>query len=70
MEIRQLEALVSIADHGTFSAAAEVLGTVQSNISIRIARLESELGTGTTARLTFPPDRWMNAPGRALAANQ
>ena len=32
--------------------------------------LESELGTGTTARLTFPPDRVMNAPGRALAANQ
>jgi LysR family hydrogen peroxide-inducible transcriptional activator len=45
MEIRQLEALVGIADHGTFSGAAEVLGTVQSNISTRIARLENELGT-------------------------
>src|ERR1035437_2176562 len=45
MEIRQLEALVGIADHGTFSSAADVLGTVQSNISNRIARLESELGT-------------------------
>jgi LysR family nitrogen assimilation transcriptional regulator len=45
MEIRQLEALVGIADEGTFSGAANVLGTVQSNISNRIARLESELGT-------------------------
>jgi DNA-binding transcriptional LysR family regulator len=45
MEIRQLEALVGIADHGTFSSAAEALGTVQSNISNRIARLETELAT-------------------------
>jgi len=52
MEIRQLEALVGIADHGTFSSAAEVLGTVQSNISTRIARLESELGTELVNRAT------------------
>ena len=45
MDIRQLEALVGIADHGTFSAAADALGTVQSNISTRIARLEAELAT-------------------------
>lgn len=45
MEIRQLEALVAIADHRTFSRAAEALGTVQSNISNRIARLEAELAT-------------------------
>jgi DNA-binding transcriptional LysR family regulator len=52
MEIRQLEALVGIADHGTFSGAAEVLGTVQSNISTRIARLEGELGTELVNRAT------------------
>jgi DNA-binding transcriptional LysR family regulator len=45
VEIRQLEALIGIADHGSFSGAAEVLGTVQSNISNRIAHLETELGT-------------------------
>ena len=45
VEIRQLEALIGIADHGSFSGAAEVLGTVQSNISNRIAHLERELGT-------------------------
>lgn len=44
MEIRQLEALVGIADHRTFSAAADALGTVQSNISSRISKLEHELG--------------------------
>jgi DNA-binding transcriptional LysR family regulator len=52
VEIRQLEALVSISDHGTFSSAAAVLGTVQSNISNRIARLEDELGTELVNRST------------------
>jgi molybdate transport repressor ModE-like protein len=45
MEVRQLSALVAIADHGTFSAAAKALFTVQSNVSSHIARLERELGT-------------------------
>ncbi len=45
MEVRQLSALVAIADHGTFSAAARALFTVQSNVSNHIARLERELGT-------------------------
>lgn len=52
MEIRQLEALIGIADHGSFSGAAEVLGTVQSNISNRIAHLEGELGTELVNRST------------------
>jgi len=52
MDIRQLEALVGIADHRTFSRAADALGTVQSNISNRIARLEDELGTELVNRST------------------
>ena len=52
MEIRQLEALISISEHGTFSRAAEALGTVQSNISNRVARLERELGTELIDRAT------------------
>jgi DNA-binding transcriptional LysR family regulator len=44
MEIRHLQALTAISDHGTFSAAADHLNTVQSNISAHIARLERELG--------------------------
>jgi LysR family hydrogen peroxide-inducible transcriptional activator len=45
MELRHLQALTAISDHGTFSAAADHLGTVQSNISAHVARLEKELGT-------------------------
>lgn len=44
MELRQLHALIAIADHGSFSAAATALHTVQSNVSSHIARLERELG--------------------------
>lgn len=44
MELRHLQALVAINDHGTFSAAADHLGTVQSNVSAHVARLEQELG--------------------------
>src|SRR3954470_19864173 len=44
MDLRQLAALVAIADTGTFSAAADSLHTVQSNVSTHIARLERELG--------------------------
>ena len=44
MDLRQLTTLVAIADHGSFSAAARALYTVQSNVSGHIARLERELG--------------------------
>lgn len=44
MDVRQLSTLVAIADHGTFSAAARSLYTVQSNVSAHISRLEKELG--------------------------
>ena len=44
MDIKQLQSLLAIADHGTFSAAAKHLGTVQSNVSAHIGRLERELG--------------------------
>jgi len=43
MDIRQLEAFLAVIDHGSFSAAAEALFTVQSNVSTHVARLEAEL---------------------------
>ncbi len=43
MDIKHLQALVGIADTGSFSAAAAAIGTVQSNISAHVARLEREL---------------------------
>lgn len=45
MDVRQLSALLAVADHGTFSAAADALHTVQSNVSAHVARLERELGS-------------------------
>jgi LysR family hydrogen peroxide-inducible transcriptional activator len=44
MDLRQLGALVAVADHGSFSAAARALYTVQSNVSSHVAHLERELG--------------------------
>jgi DNA-binding transcriptional LysR family regulator len=50
MEIRHLKALVSVSEHGSFSGAADALGTVQSNVSAHVARLERELGTALVDR--------------------
>jgi DNA-binding transcriptional LysR family regulator len=52
MDLRQLSALVAVAESGSFSAAARSLHTVQSNISTHIARLERELGATLVDRAT------------------
>lgn len=56
MDLRQLAALTAVAECGTFSAAADRLNTVQSNVSAHIARLEKLLGATlvdrTAGRLT------------------
>lgn len=52
MDLRQLSALVAIADHGSFSAAADALSTVQSNVSAHVKRLEEELSTVLVDRAT------------------
>ncbi len=45
MDLRQLHALLAVAEHRSFSAAARSLHTVQSNVSTHVARLEKELGS-------------------------
>jgi LysR family hydrogen peroxide-inducible transcriptional activator len=52
MDLRQLRALVAVADHASFSAAARSLHTVQSNVSTHVARLERELGVILVERST------------------
>jgi LysR family hydrogen peroxide-inducible transcriptional activator len=52
MDVRQLAAIVAVADHGTFSAAARALYTVQSNVSGHVAKLERELGASLVDRST------------------
>lgn len=50
MDIRHLDALLAIAETGSFSAAAEMLHTVQSNVSEQIRQLERELGVPVLVR--------------------
>ena len=52
MDLRQLNAIVAIAEHGSFSAAADALATVQSNVSTHVKKLERELGTPLVDRLS------------------
>lgn len=50
MELRHLETLIAIDEEGTFTAAADRLRTVQSNVSEQIRQLEAELGVTLLAR--------------------
>lgn len=63
MDHRQLRALLAVADHRSFSAAAKALNTVQSNVSTHVARLESELGVTLIDRATTE----LTAEGRVVA---
>lgn len=55
MDRKQLRALVAVAEHSSFSAAARALDTVQSNVSAHIARLEREMGVVLIDRATNQP---------------
>ena len=50
MEIRHLEALLVVAEEGSFTAAADRLHTVQSNVSGHVHQLEAELGVQLLVR--------------------
>lgn len=55
MDRKQLRAFVAVAEQHSFSAGARALGTVQSNVSAHIARLEKELGVSLIDRSTNEP---------------
>ena len=55
MDLRQLNAVAAVAEHGSFSAAARALHTVQSNVSTHVARIEAELGVTLIDRATGLP---------------
>ncbi|HJO80310.1 MAG: LysR family transcriptional regulator [Acidimicrobiales bacterium] len=55
MDLRQLNHLLAVADHHSFSAAARALHTVQSNVSTHVAKLEKELGVTLMDRSTMQP---------------
>ncbi|HUV10473.1 MAG TPA: LysR family transcriptional regulator, partial [Acidimicrobiia bacterium] len=50
MELRHLDALLAIDEEGSFTAAADALATVQSNVSEQVRQLESELGAELLVR--------------------
>ena len=50
MEIRHIDTLIAIDETGTFTAAADSLRTVQSNVSEQVRQLEAELGVTLLAR--------------------
>src|SRR5262249_42338000 len=50
VDIRQLEALLAVAEEGSFTAAADQLHTVQSNVSEHVRQLETELGVQLLVR--------------------
>lgn len=51
MELRHVEALVAVARHGGFLAAAKVLATTQPTVSKAVAQLEHECGAVLLTRL-------------------
>ncbi|HJM36285.1 MAG TPA: LysR family transcriptional regulator, partial [Acidimicrobiales bacterium] len=55
MDLRQLNLLLAVAEHHSFSGAARALHTVQSNVSTHVARLEHELKTVLIDRRTMAP---------------
>lgn len=75
LSLESLQWLVVVAERGSFSAAARVLGKAQSAVSTAIANLEIDLGltlfdrSGRLPRLTLAGDR-MVAEARALLAQQ
>lgn len=52
MEFHQLAAVVAVADHGSFTGAAEALGHSQPSISLAVRRLEREVGIALFERLS------------------
>lgn len=55
MDRKQLRAILAVAEHRSFSAAAIALGTVQSNVSAHVSRLENELGVVLIDRASTEP---------------
>lgn len=70
MEIRQLETLVAIINHGGFTAASESLGLTQSAVSLQIKSLEDELGLELFDRFTRPPTPTQRAKELANQARE
>ncbi len=72
MELRQIEHVVAVADHGGFTRAAAAVHIAQPSLSQSVARLEAELGVklfdriGRTVRLTEIGEAFIGPARRLL----
>ena len=66
IEVRHLQALVAVAEAGTFGKAAEALGYTQSAVSQQIAALERATGTPVFDRPGGPRPVRLTAAGEVL----
>ena len=66
LEVRHLQALVAVAEAGTFGKAAEVLGYTQSAVSQQIAALERVAGTPMFERPGGPKPVRLTTAGTLL----
>src|SRR3546814_181908 len=66
LELRHLQALVAVADTGTFGKAAEQLGFTQSAVSQQIAALERAVGTPVFDRPGGPRPVRLTEAGEVL----
>jgi DNA-binding transcriptional LysR family regulator len=51
MELRMISSFIKVAELNSFSKAADVLGYTQSNVTMQIKQLETELGTNLFDRI-------------------
>jgi DNA-binding transcriptional LysR family regulator len=66
VDIRQLEALRAVVEHGTFGRAADALGYTQSAVSQQIGSLERATGVSLFTRRTGPRPPKLTEAGRLL----
>lgn len=66
LEVRHLHAFLAVADHGTFSRAAETLGYTQSAVSQQVRALEQMVGTELFDRPGGPRPVTLTPAGVAL----
>ena len=66
MDLKTLQTIIAIADHGSFVEASEAVNLSQSAVSLRIRALEETLGFALFDRRKRPPG--LNTEGRAFVA--